>query len=105
MPITERSIVQHKEASWYGFVRLVGDSGRISVKPIVDDTPSSFYAGADFVPASRANVPWFNPRTLRHITGNILHYWELPPGEMVCEDDSVSFYGGIAFSTRFAQFG
>jgi|SRR5271169_4928695 len=105
MPITERSIVQCKEAKWYGFVRLVGNNRRISVKPIADDTPSSFYAEADFVPASEADVPWFNPRTMRHINGNILHYWELPSGEMVCEDDSVSFYGGIAFSTRFSQIG
>jgi len=105
MPITEGSIVQNKEAKWYGFVRMVGINKRVSVKSIADDAPSSFYAADDFVPASEADVPWFKPRTVRHISGNILHYWELPSGEMVCEDESVWFSSGYAFSTRFSQVG
>jgi len=97
------TIVQNKEAKWYGVVRQVGSNGRLCVKPIADDTPSSFYDEDDFVPASEANVPWFKPRTVRHINGNILLCWELPSGEMICEDESVWFSGGHAFSSRFRQ--
>src|SRR5271170_7862402 len=86
-----RSIVQHKTGGWYGLVRVEGNNGRICVKSIADDTPSCFYPVGDFILASGTDVPWFKPKTLRHIVGTELLYWKLPSGDMVCEDDSVWF--------------
>jgi hypothetical protein len=98
MPVARGSIVRNKEAGSYGFVRL-SDNGRLSVKSIADDNPSSFYDEDDFVPASGADVPWFKPMPVR-LNENNLYCWELPSGEMVCEDESVWFSGGCAFITR-----
>jgi hypothetical protein len=97
------SIVRHKTAGWYGLVRLVGGNGRISVKSIVDDAPSSFYPEDDFVLASEADVPWFKPKTYRPFNETDLLYWELPSGEKICESDSVWFSCDLAFSTRISQ--
>jgi len=101
MTTTRGSVVQHKETKECYIVRLV-DNGLLA-KSIADDTPSRWVAEADFVLASEADVPWLKLRTMCH-RGNTLYCWELPSGEMVCEDESVSFYRGIAFSTRFSQF-
>lgn len=101
MTTTRGSIVQHKE-KWYGVVRFEGTGGRLSVKPIADDAPSSFYAENDFVPASQADVQWFRPRTV-HIGGSDLFCWDLPSGEMICESDAVWFFDGRAFITQISQ--
>jgi hypothetical protein len=101
--IKPSSIVQHKTQGWYGLVRMEGDNGRISVKSIEDDTPSSFHLAGDFVLASSARVPWFKPNILRHINGTELLYWKLPSGDMVCEDESVWFSGEYAVSMRISQ--
>lgn len=102
MTITRGSIVQNKQDKWYGVVRLVGANGRLSVKSIADDTPSSFYDEEDFVPAPEAGVPWFKLRTV-HINGSDLFCWELPSGEMICESDAVWFFDGRAFITQISQ--
>jgi hypothetical protein len=100
-------IVQHKNERSYGLVRLVCSNGTMLVKRIADDTPSRFYAADDFAPASEADVPWFKAKSFRHACGNILLYWKLPSGRMVCEDESGStwFEGEYVFSSRLSQLG
>ena len=104
MAMTRGSVVKHKEAKWYGVVRLVGTNRRLSIKSIADDTPSSFYDEDDFVPASEADVPWLKLRTIPSREYH-LFYWELPSGEMIGESEAVVFFDGVASVTRLSQAG
>jgi hypothetical protein len=107
------TFVQQLREKWYGIVRheAVAIDGRagLCVKPVADslgcpvDMPQLFCFEDDFAPASEAAVPWFKLKTLRHVNGNLLLYWERPSEEPICECDSVWFEGSRAVSMSICQ--